>query len=343
MAAAGESAALNRPFRADHQLHDVSDGIFDTFAPVTEAGVTFGRVEVGLATATLQATFVTARRNALAIVLIEMVLVALLSYLLGLYLTRQLSHLTNASQRMANGEFGYQMPLQGRDELARTALAFNQMSSRVQQLYNQARREELRKSAMLEAALDCVIAMDHQGLITEFNPAAETTFGYRRAEVMGRPLAEVLIPPALRQAHADGLAHYLRTGEGPVIGQRIEINALHANQSEFPVELAISAVKLAEEPLFIAYLRDLSARKQTERDRQRLLMAVESSADGILITDPDGVIRYVNPALTVITGWPSEKIIGKTPAVLKAGGCRRHFMRPCGPPYRTVKPGPGVF
>ncbi|NJN46959.1 MAG: hypothetical protein HC808_11340 [Candidatus Competibacteraceae bacterium] len=73
LAAAGESAALNRPFKADNQLHDVTDGIFDTFAPVTEAGVTFGRVEVGLATATLQATFLARGRKHWRLSLIEMI------------------------------------------------------------------------------------------------------------------------------------------------------------------------------------------------------------------------------------------------------------------------------
>ena len=77
----------------------------------------------------------------------------------------------------------------------------------------------------------------------EWNPAAERTFGHARAEVIGRSLPELIIPPALREAHRNGLQHYLATGEGPFSGQRIEVPALHADGHEFPVELAVTAIE----------------------------------------------------------------------------------------------------
>ena len=84
-------------------------------------------------------------------------------------------------------------------------------------------------SAMLQTALDCIITMDSRGNVVEFNPAAERTFGYRRSDVIGRELASLIIPPTARESHKKGLAHYLKTGDGPVLGKRIELSAMHAD------------------------------------------------------------------------------------------------------------------
>src|SRR5688572_4601980 len=78
---------------------------------------------------------------------------------------------------------------------------------------DQLRRSEARKAAILDSALDCIVTIDHEGRITEFNPAAERTFGYRRADVVGKHLADVIIPPSLRAEHQRGLARFLVTGE----------------------------------------------------------------------------------------------------------------------------------
>src|SRR5712692_4748941 len=91
------------------------------------------------------------------------------------------------------------------------------------------------KGVFLESALDCIITIDAGGRILEFNPAAERTFGYLRSEVLGKELAEKIIPPSLRNAHRRGMAHYHQTGEGPVLGKRIEVTAMRADGSEFPV------------------------------------------------------------------------------------------------------------
>ena len=133
------------------------------------------------------------------------------------------------------------------------------------------RASEARKSAILETALDCVITMDHHGKVVEFNPAAERTFGYARGEVVGRELADFIIPPSLRERHHRGMAHYLATGEGPVLGKRLELPALRADGSEFPVELAITRISTDGPPLFTAYLRDISERTRAEQHRNARL------------------------------------------------------------------------
>ncbi|TMA60223.1 MAG: PAS domain S-box protein, partial [Deltaproteobacteria bacterium] len=108
------------------------------------------------------------------------------------------------------------------------------------QLHEQTRRNFERIQAILDTALDCIITMDRDGKIVEFNPAAEKTFNYIRAEVIGKELSELIIPPSLRERHRRGLAHYLSTAEGPVLGKRIEITAMRADGSEFPAELIVS-------------------------------------------------------------------------------------------------------
>ncbi len=137
-----------------------------------------------------------------------------------------------------------------------------------------ARLREARKESVVEGALDCIIGMDAGGLIIEFNRAAETTFGVGRHDALGRPLAEVVIPYGMRERHAQGLSTYLETGEGPVIGRRIEVQALRADGTEFPVELAITRVEGSEPPLFNGYVRDITDRRRAAEElaagRERL-------------------------------------------------------------------------
>jgi PAS domain S-box-containing protein len=137
------------------------------------------------------------------------------------------------------------------------------------------REEALRKSedrlrATVEAALDCIIGMDEQGRIIELNAAGEVIFGHPRSAVLGRPLAELLIPARHRAAHAAGMQRYLATGEGPYLGRRVEVSALRADGSEFPAELAIDVAQGPEGRIFIGYLRDITERKHAEAERVRL-------------------------------------------------------------------------
>jgi PAS domain S-box-containing protein len=133
------------------------------------------------------------------------------------------------------------------------------------------RASDARKAAVVEATLDAVITMDHEGRIIEFNPAAERIFGHRHADVIGHLLADVIVPPRLREAHRRGLARYLETGETRMIGRRIETIARRADGTEFPVELAVSRVSTEGRPLFTGYVRDISERKRAEIEREEIL------------------------------------------------------------------------
>jgi|GEM_PF-209352 len=162
------------------------------------------------------------------------------------------------------------------------------------------RSSEARKTAILETALDCIITMDHEGKIVEFNPAAERTFGFRRDQVIGRELADFIIPPVLRERHRRGMAHYLATGEGPVLGKRLELPGLRADGTEFPVELAITRISTDGPPLFTAYLRDIAEQKQVEQHRNLRLAVTSALNEASSIDDgANGVLGSVCEHL----GW----------------------------------------
>jgi len=132
----------------------------------------------------------------------------------------------------------------------------------------EAQQGEQQIRLILESALDAVVTMNAAGHITGWNAEAERIFGWSREEAVGRRLADTIIPPQHREAHHRGLQNFLKTGEGPVLNKRIEIAALHHNGYEFPVELAISPMKLADTWTFSAFLRDISDRKRAEEERE---------------------------------------------------------------------------
>src|SRR5918993_5482522 len=131
------------------------------------------------------------------------------------------------------------------------------------------RLSEGRKAAILDSALECIVTIDHEGRITEFNPAAERTFGHRRQDVLGVLLSDLIIPPALRERHRRGMARYLATGHGVIIGKRVETTAVRADGTEFPVELAVTRIPGDGPPSFTGYLRDITERKQAEERLRR--------------------------------------------------------------------------
>jgi protein-histidine pros-kinase len=131
------------------------------------------------------------------------------------------------------------------------------------------RDNEARKAAIFESALDSIISIDHHGNIIEFNPQAEKTFGYRRTDVIGRRMDELIIPPSLRTRHRDALARYLATGTAAVIGKRVELMGMRSDGSEFPVELSLTSISTRSQPMFTAYLRDLTEQKRQEESLRR--------------------------------------------------------------------------
>ena len=141
---------------------------------------------------------------------------------------------------------------------------------------------EARKAAILSTALDCIITIDDKGKIVDFNPAAEQTFGFSRADAIGREMAELIVPPALREAHRSGMARYLATGEGRVLGRRLELTAMRSDGVEFPVELAITRIPGKGLPFFTGHLRDITERKRAQEHLEFLLRETSHRSKNLL-------------------------------------------------------------
>ena len=178
-----------------------------------------------------------------------------------------------------------------------------------------------RLSAYLEAAIDCVILADASGRIVEFNPAAERTFGYSRKEALGRTMAELIVPPSLRERHIAAFARFVKTREGSMLGRRVELTGMRADGSEFPVELALSQVE-AEPVLICGALRDISAAKQAENRlcelaeeqaalrRVATLVAYESSPDRLVAVVAEQVARVFDvPLVRLIRYEPTAAVV----------------------------------
>jgi PAS domain S-box-containing protein len=189
---------------------------------------------------------------------------------IGLQEARLLSHQKRVASELDQRVVQRTAELATANEELKKELAERRLvEERLGQEERELKRSEVRKAAIVDSALDCIVTIDHEGCITEFNPAAENTFGHRRDEVLGKHLADVIIPPSLREQHRQGFARYLATGEARLLGRRIEMTGVRADGTEFPVELAITRVPLEGPASFTGYLRDITERKRAEQALRR--------------------------------------------------------------------------
>lgn len=149
-------------------------------------------------------------------------------------------------------------------------------------------------NALLDSSLDCIIAIDHDGVIVEYNRAAEDVFGYSAAEAIGQRLDKLIIPERYRDRHRDALSHYLQTGEGNVIGRRVEVYGQTKAGKEIPVELTVLPIHPGRSPYFTAYLRDITERKAAEEKireysiklKESLIETINSVSTTVEVRDP---------------------------------------------------------
>ncbi|PSR53467.1 hypothetical protein AHMF7605_07975 [Adhaeribacter arboris] len=176
---------------------------------------------------------------------------------------------------------------------------------------------ETRNKAVLATAMESIISMDHSGNIIEFNLAAEKTFGYRRQEVIGKKLHDIILPPYLREGHASGLLHYFRTDETQIMGKRVELTAMRANGEEFPVEISITASGNSKTPVFTGIIQDISERKAAEntlrKSEKQFRLITENMTDLVCLHDPEGKIIYASPSAQDILGYAPEDMMDVSP------------------------------
>ena len=171
-----------------------------------------------------------------------------------------------------------------------------------------------RHDAIMGSALDAIITIDEQSRVIEFNEPASRIFGFTVEEAVGQSLAELIIPPPLREAHAAGMRHYLQTGEGPVLGKRIEITAIRKGGEEFPVELAISPWSVGGQRCFTAFIRDITESHELyaalRESEQRFRDIAEAAGEAIWETDVSGRYTYVSEQIDALLGLPPDEVLG---------------------------------
>ncbi|MGZ4165643.1 MAG: sensor domain-containing diguanylate cyclase [Solirubrobacteraceae bacterium] len=159
--------------------------------------------------------------------------------------------------------------------------------------------------SILDTAHEAFVSMDAAGMIVDLNRAAERTFGYAREEVLGRELAEVILPERFRDAHRDGLRRFLTTGERQILDQRTELTARHRDGYEFPIEITISADRGDDpgadgQPMFHAFLHDISERRLSEQ----VLRAMQAVTQAMARSDtPQEALESLLERLGNDLGW----------------------------------------
>jgi PAS domain S-box-containing protein len=162
------------------------------------------------------------------------------------------------------------MSVTGPSEIAQLAQNFNGLLATVKTQLADRMRAEAGARAMLDASLSAIVGMDQDGNVVEWSRQAEATFGWSRAEAMGQPMVSLIVPDQYQARHTAGLAEYRRTGAGPMIGRRIEIEACTRDGRTISVELSITAAVTPTGHLFTAFIRDISERKTSEEQRLAL-------------------------------------------------------------------------
>ena len=181
------------------------------------------------------------------------------------------------------------------------------------------RESHERAQMLMDAALDAVVSIDEEGTIISWNAQAEPVFGHAAEDAIGQDLADLIVPPAMRDGHRKGMARYLQSGKATILGKRIEVPGLRADGTEFPMELTISKLLQNGRHYFTAYIRDISVRKRAELELQRsvqlMTMVFNSSPIAAsIVTLDDARFVQVNPSWERDFGWPVDGMLGKTTA-----------------------------
>jgi PAS domain S-box-containing protein len=196
------------------------------------------------------------------------------------------------------------------------------------------RKSEGRTRLIIDTALDAVIGIDDKGTIIDWNTQAEQVFGWSRREMIGRCMADTILPAQYREAHRRGLERFLKTGEGPVLNKRVELTARRRDGTEFPVELAITPLRLDNAYTFTAFVSDITERKQAEESLRhsetKFRTLYDSSSDAVILLDENGFFDC-NPATVVAFGCTNrEDFCSRHPADLSPP------TQPCGTDSLTL-------
>ncbi len=256
--------------------------------------------------------FVPASSNAFKLMSIVIGFVIILSFFFLLIavklIVRPITALTEMTQAIAGGDLSRTVHVSTHDEIGQLAVSFNAMTVKLKNFYDELeekvrqRTEALTESEayvrqVIETAADAFIAIDENGQVIDWNRQAEQTFGWSREEILGKELAETVMPEKYRVGHREGLKKFLQTGEGPVLGKRLELSALHKTGREFPIEIVIWAVPNKSGIFFNAFVRDVTQSKKMET---QLLQSQKMETVGTLT---GGIAHDLNNQMTPVIGY----------------------------------------
>lgn len=315
----GEALAGPVGFRADDGLKTVDDGVLDQQAEILVAKVPYGRVQFGLDIDSVTAATAHMRGWALAISAVEMVLVALFSLLLGLYLTRQLASLRDASQRLAQGDMTHRIAVKGSDELAETARAFNTMADRLQSFYGDLAEREARFRQYSEVNSDWYWETDRDERYVFISDSFEAITGRSPATLLGKRRwdlgsTEMEVDAELWQGHLEDLSAHRQFRDFKYWIEADNGRPCWLKESGVP--------RFDDEGHFIGYRgtgSDITRAMESAHRMHMLTRAVEQSPVSVVITDLDRRIQYVNPKFLDATGYGAQEVIGQMPSILKSG------------------------
>ncbi|RQP26593.1 diguanylate cyclase domain-containing protein [Piscinibacter terrae] len=232
------------------------------------------------------------------------------------------ARLGRATAAVERGDLNMRLKGHTEDELGELNRSFNAMTESLAQRTAQLDREialraesEARVRSIITNAPDAFISIDEEGRIDEWNRQAELTFGWQRDEVLGQLLSDLLIPPGMRAGHNAGMKHFVRTGVGPVINNRLEVNALHRDGHEIPVQLSIAAMKNGDTYTANAFLHDISGRRAAQErlsaSEKRLRDITNNVPVIISYIDADHRLQFVNETFHEWMGVAPGDAVGR--------------------------------
>ena len=256
--------------------------------------------------------------DAVGLVIASLLAALLLRRTSGLAL-RPLKEIAASARRTSAGQRGERLrPDRTDTTLGQLASAYDDMLDTLEASERRANDAQMETELLylhlrqvIETAHAAFIAMDSSGVITDWNSKAEEVFGWSRKDIVGRSLADTLIPPSLRPAHAAGLHRFLATGEHRILGDTVEFDALHRDGHAIPVEIATWVTQIGEEVTFNAFVRDISERRKGEEAIGRLASIVESAQEAIFSTSLDGTILTWNLGAERLYCYTAEEAIGR--------------------------------
>lgn len=215
------------------------------------------------------------------VMILGIIIIVISAMLLTAHIVKPINALVYASGLVAKGDLSTEVKVHSKDEIGELANAFNTMLVRLRDSYQNLedrvtqRTNELRESqenirSIIETATDPFMSMDADGHIIDWNHQAETVLGWKRSEVIGKLLADIIIPAQHREAHEKGFKHFLATGQGDVLGKTVEYPALHRSGHQFLAEITVWAIRSKSGVQFNAFLRDISKRKEAENSLKKM-------------------------------------------------------------------------